>query len=144
MKIAFDAKRAFHNHRGLGNYSRDTIRLLGQFYPENEYLLYNPSQKNKIGFLPDGNFTEINPTSVVGKLLPSLWRSSGMHYGQKFTNIIRPLRKWTLTENFFPSCQINTPILHISRISATSSIHTNSRSYPAAHFRQTLTVEKYA
>jgi hypothetical protein len=37
MNIAFDAKRAFHNRRGLGNYSRDTIRLLGTFYPENHY-----------------------------------------------------------------------------------------------------------
>ncbi len=28
MRIGFDAKRFFHNTRGLGNYSRDTLRLL--------------------------------------------------------------------------------------------------------------------
>ena len=28
MRIGFDAKRAFHNFRGLGNYSRDLIRIL--------------------------------------------------------------------------------------------------------------------
>ena len=35
MKIGFDAKRAFNNHRGLGNYSRDTIRILTSLAPEN-------------------------------------------------------------------------------------------------------------
>ena len=38
MKIGFDAKRAFHNNTGLGNYSRDTIRILGTFYPQHHYL----------------------------------------------------------------------------------------------------------
>ncbi len=41
MKIAFDAKRFFHNTSGLGNYSRDLVRVLSQYYPENEYLLIN-------------------------------------------------------------------------------------------------------
>ena len=39
MRIAFDAKRAYHNTRGLGNYSRDVIRLLTSYAPENEYFL---------------------------------------------------------------------------------------------------------
>ena len=39
MKIAFDAKRAFWNNRGLGNYSRDVIRLLATYAPANEYFL---------------------------------------------------------------------------------------------------------
>jgi len=34
MKIAFDAKRYYHNHRGLGNYSRDVIRLLDKYEPD--------------------------------------------------------------------------------------------------------------
>lgn len=39
MKIAFDAKRYYHNQRGLGNYSRDVIRLLRDFAPDWELLL---------------------------------------------------------------------------------------------------------
>jgi hypothetical protein len=38
MKIAYDAKRFFHNTSGLGNYSRDVIRILATFYPENQYF----------------------------------------------------------------------------------------------------------
>lgn len=43
MKIAFDGKRAFHNFRGLGHFSRTLIDGLFKFYPENEYTLYTPS-----------------------------------------------------------------------------------------------------
>lgn len=39
MNIAFDAKRYFHNHTGLGNYSRTLIGNLQQFHPENHYTL---------------------------------------------------------------------------------------------------------
>lgn len=39
MKIAFDAKRFFHNTSGLGNYSRDLVRILAMHFPENKFLL---------------------------------------------------------------------------------------------------------
>jgi glycosyltransferase involved in cell wall biosynthesis len=39
MKIAFDAKRFFHNSSGLGNYSRDLVRILAEHFPDNEYVL---------------------------------------------------------------------------------------------------------
>ena len=42
MKIGFDAKRAFLNSTGLGNYSRDTIRILSNYFKNNEYHLYTP------------------------------------------------------------------------------------------------------
>ena len=41
MNIAFDAKRAFHNTRGLGNYSRDLIRIL-QEHKVGRLFLFNP------------------------------------------------------------------------------------------------------
>lgn len=41
MKIGFDAKRAFHNQTGLGNYSRTLITGMLQQFPENEYFLFN-------------------------------------------------------------------------------------------------------
>ena len=39
MRIGFDAKRAFLNNTGLGNYSRDTIRVLSNYFPDNKYFL---------------------------------------------------------------------------------------------------------
>ncbi len=43
MRIGYDAKRLFHNRRGLGNYSRSLVKALGKSYPEEEYFLYTPS-----------------------------------------------------------------------------------------------------
>ncbi|MBB4805460.1 glycosyltransferase involved in cell wall biosynthesis [Chryseobacterium defluvii] len=47
MKIAFDAKRFFHNTSGLGNYSRDLVRILAKYFPENEYMLLNKNQSER-------------------------------------------------------------------------------------------------
>ncbi|CEN33017.1 hypothetical protein CCAN12_310002 [Capnocytophaga canimorsus] len=61
MKIGFDAKRAFHNNRGLGNYSRDLIRIL-QEQSDCELVLFNPKQKNdkRIKLTEnESNFTKI-------------------------------------------------------------------------------------
>ncbi len=35
MRIAFDAKRAFLNFTGLGNYSRFVIEALAEAFPDN-------------------------------------------------------------------------------------------------------------
>lgn len=47
MKIAFDAKRFFHNASGLGNYSRDLVRILAHYFPENEYVLINKNKSER-------------------------------------------------------------------------------------------------
>lgn len=49
MRIGFDAKRAFNNNTGLGNYSRFVIEALLQYAPDNDYFLYSPkvSESNK-------------------------------------------------------------------------------------------------
>ena len=47
MKIGFDAKRAFHNNTGLGNYSRFIIEALVKYFPENEYFAYSPKTSNR-------------------------------------------------------------------------------------------------
>ena len=75
MILGFDAKRFFHNKTGLGNYSRDLIRILAQYHPENSYLLYNPKPK-KIDRIPiDGKIIiEHLPDSKKDKKLSSLWR----------------------------------------------------------------------
>jgi len=78
MIIGYDAKRAFCNRRGLGNYSRDIIRLMSHYSPENKYLLYTPRIDNGL-FDPDPTATEtILPHRFVDKKIPSLWRSSGI------------------------------------------------------------------
>lgn len=47
MKIAYDAKRFFHNTSGLGNYSRDLVRILAKYFPDNEYILLNKNQSDR-------------------------------------------------------------------------------------------------
>lgn len=78
MKIGFDAKRAYHNYTGLGNYSRDLIQNLLTYYPENEYHLYAP----KTGDNPRFKFVEQYenvfphfPESPLHKTFKGLWRS---------------------------------------------------------------------
>ncbi|NDV47865.1 glycosyltransferase family 1 protein [Paludibacter sp. 221] len=76
MNLSFDAKRIFHNNRGLGNYSRDVIRLLTTFYPENNFYLFNPEKaKNTLFTLPP-NTKEITPPNLY-KVFPNLWRKVG-------------------------------------------------------------------
>jgi glycosyltransferase involved in cell wall biosynthesis len=47
MKIGFDAKRAFHNNTGLGNYSRFVMEGLLKYFPQNEYFAYSPKLSNR-------------------------------------------------------------------------------------------------
>ncbi len=47
MKIAFDGKRFFNNSSGLGNYSRDLVRILAKFFPENQYILLNKNKSER-------------------------------------------------------------------------------------------------
>ena len=75
MKIGFDAKRAYHNHTGLGHYSRTLIRSLSEYYPEHQYYLFNPAASSVFKF-QSGNIHEIKPTSLLDRMFPSAWRSS--------------------------------------------------------------------
>jgi glycosyltransferase involved in cell wall biosynthesis len=75
MKIGFDAKRIFHNRTGLGNYSRDLVRILASFFPKNDYFLYNPKQGENIYFIPSNdNVREVLPNSVLSRFFHNLWR----------------------------------------------------------------------
>ena len=81
MRIGFDAKRAFSNYTGLGNYSRDIIRILSQLYNQNEYFLYTPKVKpnKRLNFIKKSNNISIcSPTSKVDKLFKSYWRSKSI------------------------------------------------------------------
>ena len=70
--IAYDAKRAFANKRGLGNYSRDVIRLMRTYAPENDYLLFGiPSP------LCEAHYEQVVRPQGLWRLCPALWRSFG-------------------------------------------------------------------
>ncbi|WP_379969423.1 glycosyltransferase family 4 protein [Epilithonimonas sp. UC225_85] len=47
MKIAYDAKRIFSSLSGLGNYSRDLVRILSKIYPDNQYILISKKTSEK-------------------------------------------------------------------------------------------------
>ena len=79
INIGFDAKRFFHNNTGLGNYSRDLIRILNQHYPENNYFLYNPKKsKNKVFKTNNTNVFEKLPQSFFFKKFKNYWRQKGI------------------------------------------------------------------
>lgn len=79
MNIGFEAKRVFHNKTGLGNYSRDLIRILSKYYPDNAYLLYNPKTNKKNLFVAnDVNVFEKNPTLFLFQKFKNLWRQFGV------------------------------------------------------------------
>lgn len=77
MRIGLDAKRAFFNSRGLGNYSRGLITSLSKYYPEEDFLLYSPENKKPIAFERGENCTLHHPTHFPWTSFPALWRSYG-------------------------------------------------------------------
>lgn len=78
MKIGFDAKRAFFNRSGLGNYSRNLLRSFFRYFPQNEYLLYSPSSNNIIGFSNRENYSIRTPEKQMHKMFQSYWRTKGI------------------------------------------------------------------
>lgn len=76
MRIAFDAKRAFQNNTGLGNYSRMLIQSLANDYAAHSYYLMAPKPGHL--FTPDmPNVQTVLPTGFYKNFL-SLWRSYGV------------------------------------------------------------------
>ncbi len=75
MRTGYDAKRAFHNLSGLGNYSRNIITLMSRYYPSDEYYLYTPGIRENTGqFLPSGAILR-TPETFLSKKFGSVWRS---------------------------------------------------------------------
>jgi len=76
LKIGFDAKRAFCNQRGLGNYSRNVIRILSEQERENDYLLFTPEINKAINFPLSSQCRIINPSRIY-RTFTSAWRTFG-------------------------------------------------------------------
>jgi glycosyltransferase involved in cell wall biosynthesis len=78
MNLGFDAKRVFHNATGLGNYSRDVLRILHRLRPEHAYFAYTPRPGPMPFELHGGRFEVRGPRGPVGRALPALWRTRGI------------------------------------------------------------------
>ena len=77
MNIGFDAKRAFLNHTGLGNYGRTVISSLVLYFPENDYKLYTTARRGH----DFDDFVQQNKLKIKlpQTILPgALWRSYGI------------------------------------------------------------------
>ncbi|MBW8334085.1 MAG: glycosyltransferase family 4 protein [Prolixibacteraceae bacterium] len=74
MIIGFDAKRAFNNAAGLGNFSRNTISALADQFPDDRFFLFHPGNTNPLFTAPE-NSTEIKPKNLAWKILKNVWRS---------------------------------------------------------------------
>lgn len=78
MKIGYDAKRAFYNNTGLGNYSRWLIKGIASFNSSNTLYLYTPKAKAnpRLNFI--GNYPNIHTLTPKSKWFTSWWRSKGV------------------------------------------------------------------
>jgi len=75
MRIGFDAKRAFSNFSGLGNYSRLIINLLSDYYPDNQYYLYIPHSWNQKAIQLHPNQYLRFPDNWINSSFHQFWRS---------------------------------------------------------------------
>ncbi len=87
MTIGFDAKRAFFNRSGLGNYSRNVINCLSESFPENDYYLYTPKAEASIPFYQRSNCHIVGPPTLAHRLLHPYWRSSKLGQQLRQDNI---------------------------------------------------------
>ena len=74
MRIGYDAKRAYHNRTGLGNYSRGLINGMLRMFPEEDYFLFNTKPSSL--YQPRGkSVLEVLPERGWSIKFPALWRS---------------------------------------------------------------------
>ncbi|QEM11973.1 glycosyltransferase family 4 protein [Mucilaginibacter rubeus] len=78
MKIGYDAKRAFYNNTGLGNYSRWLLKGIASLNLSNILYLYTPKAKanSRLNFI--GSYPNIQIVTPQSKWFTSWWRSKGI------------------------------------------------------------------
>lgn len=74
LRIGFDAKRAFMNRAGLGNYSRNTLASLHKYFPQHGYVLYTPEVKTQY-FKEYPLFEMVSPSNTFYRVFQSYWRN---------------------------------------------------------------------
>lgn len=118
MKIAFDAKRYYHNHRGLGNYSRDVVRLLSEYAPDWELQLIDKSGLSRSFMrVPDCDIYH----GLSGELPFTIGRSHArsvvtMHDAifVRYPQLYSPTYRWLFTQKVKYACQAADCIIAIS------------------------------
>ena len=76
MKIAFDAKRAFHNNTGLGNYSRSVIRAVADIRDQDQIYLITPKLNADNFKISNHNIKIITPPFFSNR---QYWRFKGIN-----------------------------------------------------------------
>ncbi|WP_373514518.1 glycosyltransferase family 4 protein [Persicitalea sp.] len=77
LRLGFDAKRAFQNAAGLGNYSRFVLKALREHAPQLDLFAYTPRRKTEL--FPTFPTDRIKtPEGFPYQQLPALWRSYGL------------------------------------------------------------------
>ncbi len=74
LRIGFDAKRAFQNKAGLGNYSRNIINSICEIFPDNDYFLFTPQTDESV-FFPPRISTAITPQKTTLGISKAYWRT---------------------------------------------------------------------
>ncbi len=84
MKIGFDAKRAFHNLTGLGNYSRSVIQSVSNIMKNNQVYLFTPTD-NTHNFKINNN--NVNTVTAPKNYNKAFWRLKGVNKELERLNI---------------------------------------------------------
>ncbi len=78
--VGFDAKRAFRNNTGLGNYSRMIISGLAEMHPEVCLVLFTPKREGRYqDFCSSLDNVKVVTPAGMWRFVPSLWRRYGLH-----------------------------------------------------------------
>ena len=86
--IGYEAKRIFHNGTGLGNYSRDLIKILSSYFNTNNYYLYNPKPSEIERFTTNEiNVFERLPVRQLSKIFFNIWRQFTIIKDLKYDNV---------------------------------------------------------
>ncbi len=78
MRIGYDAKRIFHNFRGLGNYGRTLLESLYKYYSEHDYFLYTPPVKDERSIRWQNKYPNMRvktPSLFYRGIFSSIWRT---------------------------------------------------------------------
>ncbi len=79
MRIGFDAKRAYTNTSGLGNYSRFVISELQKQFSQHQYYLFTTRQAKIFqNFLPAAPHLHLVKPPGLYRVLPDAWRLTGL------------------------------------------------------------------
>lgn len=87
VRIAFDAKRAYYNNSGLGNYSRNLTNAIVAHTKGYSIFMFTPSIKKRQRIEKEKQLFVVTPPWHVPPALQSIWRSRWSSHDAKRYNI---------------------------------------------------------